>query len=397
MNEVVVLAAVRTPFGKFGGALKDFTLPELGGKVIVEALRRAGVAAEDVEEVAMGVNLPGSDRSIARQAALRAGIPDTTPAFTVDRACCSSMAALNMVSRSLRLGDSKVVVCGGMENMSLVPYFVHAARWGNRLGDIVLKDQLIISCPYSGKARALQAGEESQEYNISREEQDAWAVRSHQRVMAAREAGFFKAEIMPVEIPQRKGDPILFAEDEPVRPDTTLEKLGRLPTIYGSPTVTPGNAPDLSTGATALVLTTREEAERRGIKPLATILTWAMAAGHPDRIASIPATAAKKALASLNLTVDDVDLIEINEAFAAMPLVSTHILGGGDPTQIEAIRAKTNVHGGAIAIGHPTGATAARLVMTIIYSLQARGGGKGLAAICGGIGQGEAVIVQVDA
>jgi acetyl-CoA C-acetyltransferase len=397
MNEVVVLAAVRTPFGKFGGALKDFTLPELGGKVIVEALRRAGVAAEDVEEVAMGVNLPGSDRSIARQAALRAGIPDTTPAFTVDRACCSSMTALNMVSRSLRLGDSKVVVCGGMENMSLVPYFVHAARWGNRLGDIVLKDQLIISCPYSGKARALQAGEESQEYNISREEQDAWAVRSHQRVMAAREAGFFKAEIMPVEIPQRKGDPILFAEDEPVRPDTTLEKLGRLPTIYGSPTVTPGNAPDLSTGATALVLTTREEAERRGIKPLATILTWAMAAGHPDRIASIPATAAKKALASLNLTVDDVDLIEINEAFAAMPLVSTHILGGGDPTQIEAIRAKTNVHGGAIAIGHPTGATAARLVMTIIYSLQARGGGKGLAAICGGIGQGEAVIVQVDA
>ncbi len=397
MKEVVVLAAVRTPFGKFGGALKDFTLPELGGKVIVEALRRAGVSAQDVEEVAMGVNLPGSDRSIARQAALRAGIPDATPAFTVDRACCSSMTAINMVSRSLRLGESKVVVCGGIENMSLVPYFVHAARWGNRLGDIVLKDQLIISCPYSGKARALQAGEESQEFNISREEQDAWAVRSHQRVMAAREAGFFKAEIMPVEIPQRKGDPIVFAEDEPVRPDTSLEKLAKLPTIYGSPTVTPGNAPDLSTGATALVLTTREEAERRGIKPLATILTWAMAAGHPDRIASIPATAAKKALNNLNLTVDDVDLIEINEAFAAMPLVSTHILGSGDPAQIEAIRAKTNVHGGAIAIGHPTGATAARLVMTIIYSLQARGGGKGLAAICGGIGQGEAVIVQVDA
>ena len=307
------------------------------------------------------------------------------------------MAALNMVSRSLRLGDTKVVVCGGMENMSLVPYFVHAARWGNRLGDIVLKDQLVISCPYSGKARALQAGEESQEYNISRQEQDAWAMRSHQRVTAAREAGFFQAEILPVEIPQRKGDPILFAEDESVRPDTTLEKLAKLPTIYGSPTVTPGNAPDLSTGATALVLTTRKEAERRGIKPLATIQTWAMVAGHPDRLASIPATAAKKALDSLNLTVDDVDLIEINEAFAAMPLVATHILGGGDPERIEAIRAKTNVHGGAIAIGHPTGATAARLVMTLIYALQARGGGKGLAAICGGIGQGESVIVKVDA
>jgi acetyl-CoA C-acetyltransferase len=397
MNEVVVVGAVRTPFGKFGGALKDFTLPELGEKVIVEALRRAGIPAEDVEEVALGVNLPGSDRSIARQAALRAGIPDTTPAYTVDRACCSSMAALNMVSRALRLGDSKVVVCGGAENMSMVPYFVHDARWGKRIGDITLKDQLIISCPYSGKPRALQAGEESQEYNIGREEQDAWALRSHMRVMAAREAGFFDAEILPVEIPQRKGNPILFTEDEPTRPDTTMEKLAKLPTIYGSPTVTPGNAPDLSSGASALVLTTREEAERRGIKPLATIQTWAMVAGHPDRIASIPATAVNKALGNLGLTVDDMDLIEINEAFAAMPLVATHILGGGDPERIAAIRAKTNVNGGAIAIGHPTGASAARLVMTVIYALQARGGGKGVAAICGGIGQGESVIVQVDA
>jgi acetyl-CoA C-acetyltransferase len=396
MEEVVVLGAVRTPFGKFGGTLKDFTLPELGEIVIVEALKRAGVPAADVEEVAMGVNLPGSDRSIARQAALRAEIPPTVPAFTVDRACCSSMAAVNMVSRALRLGDAKIVVGGGTENMSHVPYFIHDARWGKRLGDIVLKDQLIISCPYSGKARAVQAGEEAIEYGVGREEQDRWALRSHQRVVAGQEAGFFEAETIPVEVPQRKGPPILFERDEEVRADSTLEKLARLRTVYDSPTVTPGNAPGLSTGAAALVLATKSEAERRGLKPLATIRTWAMAAGHPDKIASIPAAAAQKALDNMGMTVDDVDLIEINEAFAAMPLVSTQILGGGDPDKIEAIREKTNVNGGAIAIGHPTGASAARLIMTIIYALRDRGQEWGLAAICGGIGQGESVIVQIE-
>ncbi|MGD8466408.1 MAG: thiolase family protein [Anaerolineae bacterium] len=396
MNEVVVVSAVRTPFGNFGGTLKDFTLPDLGGQVITEALRRVNVPPEAVEEVAMGVNLPGSDRSIARQAALRAGIPDTTPAYTVDRACCSSMAAVNTVSRSLRLGEASVVVGGGTENMSLVPYFVHDARWGKRLGDIVLTDQLIISCPYSGKARALQAGEEAIEFGVSREEQDRWALRSHQRVMAAQESGFFEAEILPIEVPQRKGPPLLFEKDEAVRPNTSLEKLARLRTIYDSPTVTPGNAPGLSTGASAVVLTTRQEAERRGVQPLATIKTWAMVAGHPDRIASIPATAAQKALDQVGMTVDDMDLIEINEAFAAMPLVATHILGGGDPANVDEIREKTNVNGGAIAIGHPTGASGARLLMTIIYALKSRGERWGLAAICGGIGQGEAMIVEVE-
>ena len=395
MNEVVVVSAVRTPFGNFGGTLKDFTLPDLGGQVITETLRRANIEPAAVEEVALGVNLPGSDRSIARQAALRAGIPDTTPAFTVDRACCSSMAAVNTVSRSLRLGEASVVVGGGTENMSLVPYFVHDARWGKRLGDIVLTDQLIISCPYSGKPRALQAGEEAIEFGVSREEQDRWALRSHQRVVAAQEAGFFEAEILPVEVPQRKGPPLLFEKDEAVRPDTSLEKLAKLRTIYDSPTVTPGNAPGLSTGASAVVLTTRQEAERRGIEPLATIRTWAMVAGHPDRIASIPATAAQKALDQLGMTIDDIELIEINEAFAAMPLVATHILGGGDPAKVGAIRERTNVNGGAIAIGHPTGASGARLLMTVIYALKSRGQRWGLAAICGGIGQGEAMIVEV--
>jgi acetyl-CoA C-acetyltransferase len=396
MGEVVVAGAARTAFGGFGGTLRDFTLPDLGGRVVAEALLRAGIPPDDVDEVALGVNLPGSDRSIARQAALRADIPDTIPAYTVDRACCSSMTAVNMVSRSLRLGEAAVVVGGGTENMSLVPYFVHEARWGKRLGDIVLKDQLIISCPYSGRPRALQAGEEAVEFGIGREEQDHWAYRSHQRVMAAQESGFFEMEIMPIEVPQRKAPPVIFDRDEAVRPDTSLEKLARLRTVYDSPTVTPGNAPGLSTGASAIVLTTRKEADKRGVKPLATIKTWAMAAGHPDKIASIPAAAAQKALDQLGMTLDGIELIEINEAFAAMPLVSTHILGDGDAERIAAIREKTNVNGGAIAIGHPTGATAARLIMTLIFALRSRGATWGLAAICGGIGQGEAVIVKVD-
>jgi acetyl-CoA C-acetyltransferase len=396
MVEVVVAGAVRTAFGSYGGTLRDFTLPDLGGRVVAEALLRAGIPPDDVNEVALGVNLPGSDRSIARQAALRAAIPDTIPAYTVDRACCSSMTAVNMVSRSLRLGEAAVVVGGGTENMSLVPYFVHEARWGKRLGDIVLKDQLIISCPYSGRPRALQAGEEAVEFGIGREEQDRWAYRSHKRVMAAQELGFFQTEIMPIEVPQRKGPPVIFDRDEAVRPDTSLEKLARLRTVYDSPTVTPGNAPGLSTGASAIALTTRKEADKRGVKPLATIKTWAMAAGHPDKIASIPAAAAQKALDQLGMTLDDIELIEINEAFAAMPLVSTHILGDGDAERIAAIREKTNVNGGAIAIGHPTGATAARLIMTLIFALRSRGGTWGLAAICGGIGQGEAVIVKVE-
>jgi acetyl-CoA C-acetyltransferase len=395
MAEVVVVSAVRTPFGKFGGMLKDFSLPELGGLVVSAALERADVEPEAVDEVVMGVNLPGSDRSIARQVLIKAGIPAQKNAFTVDRACCSSMAAITQASRSIRLGEARVAVAGGTENMSRVPYFVHEARWGNRLGDIVLSDQLVIACPMTGKPRAVQASDEAYEYGVTREEQDAWAARSQQRAGAAREAGRFDDEILPVEIPQRKGEALRLDADESPRPDTSVEKLAKLPVIYNSRTVTAGNAPGLNTGASALVLMSSEEAERRAIKPLATILSWSMASGHPDRLASIPATAGKLALEKAGLTIDDVDLIEINEAFAAVPLVSTLLLGDEDPEKTAAIRERTNVNGGAIAIGHPTGATAARMVMTLIYELRRRGGGIGLATLCGGIGEGEAVVVRV--
>jgi acetyl-CoA C-acetyltransferase len=401
-SPVAVISAVRTPFGKFGGTLRDFTLPKLGGLAVSEAIRRARVDPADVEEVATGVNLPGADRSIARQVLIEAGIPTNRVAYTVDRACCSSMAAISMASRAIRLGDTRVAVAGGTENMSRVPYFLTAQRWGHSLGDVVLKDQLVIADPMTGKPRAVQVAEESAEYGVSRGEQDAWAVRSHEKYLAARDAGKFADEIMPIEVPQPKGEAIVFSEDESVRPGTTLEKLARLPLIYGSATVTAGNAPGLNTGASAMVLMSPEEAARRSAEPLATIVGSAMASGHPDRIASIPAEAARLVLEKVGLTLDDMDLIEINEAFAAVPLVSTLVMAGGDREKAEGIRQKTNVNGGAIAIGHPTGATGARLVMTMIYELRRRrdAAGRhrpfyGVATICGGIGEAEATVVRV--
>jgi acetyl-CoA C-acetyltransferase len=402
-DEVAVVSAVRSPFGKFGGTLKDFTLPKLGGLVAAEAIRRAGIVPEDVEEVATGVNLPGADRSIARQILIEAGIPPSRVAYTVDRACCSSMAAVNMASRSIRLGEARVAVAGGAENMSQVPYFLTDFRWGHRLGDVHLKDQLVIACPMTGKPRAVQAGEEAVEFGVTREEQDRWAVRSNELYFKAKAACRFKDELMTIDVPQERGEPVHFSDDESPRADVALEKLAKLPLIYGSPTVTAGNAPGLNTGSSAVVLMSPEEAARRGIKPLATLIGWAMASGHPDRIASIPAESARLSLAKVGLTIDDIDLVEINEAFAAVPLVSTLIMAGRDEKKAEEIRAKTNVNGGAIAIGHPTGATAARMIMTVIYELRRRreaaGDSRpyyGLATLCGGIGEGEAVVVRVD-
>ena len=401
-DRVAVVSAVRSPFGKFGGALKDFTLPELGGLVVAEAMRRAGVDPADVEELATGVNLPGADRSIARQVLIRAEIPPHRVAYTVDRACCSSMAAISMCSRGIRLGDVDIAVAGGTENMSRVPYFLNDQRWGHSLGDVVLRDQLVIACPMTGKPRAVQAGEEAVEYGVTREEQDAWALRSHQRYLAARDAGKFDDEVMPIEVAPERGEPFVFSQDESARPDTTLEKLAKLGTVYGSPTVTAGNAPGLNTGASAMVLMSPAEAERRGRKPLATLISWVMASGHPDRIASIPAQSAQLALDKVGLTVEELDLIEVNEAFAAVPLVSTLVMAGGDPERAAAIREKTNVNGGSIAIGHPTGATGARLVMTLSYELRRRreaaGDSRpyhGVATICGGVGEAEAIVVEV--
>ncbi|MFI1194281.1 thiolase family protein [Micromonospora sp. NPDC020750] len=394
-DDVVVLATARTPFGRFGGALRDLPLPDLGVIPVGAVLHRAGLTGADVDELAFGVNFPGSERSVARQVLLRAGIPEEKVAYTVDRACCSSLAAITLTSRGLRLNDTALSVAGGVENLSRVPYFVHAARFGNRIGDIVLTDQLVVACPHTGVPRAVQAGVEATEYGVDRAEQDDWALRSQQRYADALARGCFADEIVPVDVPDRTGRPVRLAADEAPRPDTTAQRLAALPTVYDSATVTAGNAPNMSTGAVALVLASTAEAARRGTTGLATIGACTQVSGDPQRLASMPARAAQRALARAGLTLDDIDLIEVNEAFAAVPLVTTLALTDGDRGRALRLRERTNVNGGAVAVGHPTGATGGRLVMTMINELRRRGGGRGLVAICGGVGEAESVIVTV--
>jgi len=395
-EEVVIVSAVRTPFDKFGGITKKMTTVELAAPVFEEIMKRAQVKPDEVEEVYLGINWPTSNRSIARQAALKSGIPPQVNATTVDRACCSSMVAIAMAYRAIALGEAEVGIGGGSENMSNVPFFLEELRWGKRIGDVILKDIMVVSCPYTGKTRAVQAGEGAVKYGISREEQDEWAVRSQQLYRKAFETGRFNDEIIPIRVEVEKNKFELLERDQSPRPDTTLEKLSKLPNVYNSPTVTAGNAPGMNSGAAAVVLMNKKKALERGLQPLATIVSHAQASDHPDGIVYTPAYAALKALKKAGMTVEQMDVIEINEAFAAMPLVSTKILGENDEAKIQTIRAKTNVNGGAIAIGHPTGATGARLLMTACYELKRRGGGYGLVTICGGIGEGECFIVKVE-
>jgi acetyl-CoA C-acetyltransferase len=391
-ERVAILGAARTPFGAFGGALRDVSIPDLGAVAAIAAMRRAGVAPEDIDELAMGVNLPGSDRSIARQTALRAGIPDTVTAYTVDRACCSSLTALSMVRRAVLSGEATIAIAGGGENLSRVPYFVDGIRFGRKLGNLVLEDQLVISCPYTGVARAVQASDEGALHGIDRNAQDEWALRSHERAAAAQRSGFFDEEITAFAL---DGDVNPVEHDESIRPDTTLERLLRLPTVNGSATVTAGNAPGLSTGSSFAVIASAVLARNEGRPVLAEMISIAQAAGHPAKIGSIPAVAAREALRRAGLTLDDMDLIEINEAFAAVPLVATLVLADGDEAAANKLRERTNVNGGAIALGHPTGATGLRLIMTAAGELRRRGGGRALITMCGGVGEGEAAVIEV--
>jgi len=395
-DECVIVAGRRTPFGRFGGSLRGLRIPELAGVAIRAALADAGLEPAAVDELVLGVNLPGSDRSIARQALLQSGIPESRNAFTVDRACCSSLTAVALASRAVRSGDAELVVAGGAENLSRVPYFLEDMRFGHRLGAITLTDQLVISCPHTGTPRAVQAAREAALHGVDRKAQDEWACRSHERALAAADAGLFAAEIAPVDLARFGGGDggVVSADESPRR--TSVEALAKLPTVYDSESVTAGNAPGLSTGASALVLATRRTAQARGLRPLAAIESHARVSDHPDRIASVPAKAARVALERAGTPLESIDLIEINEAFAAMPLVSTLLLGERDPRRVESIRSRTNVNGGAIAIGHPTGATGGRLLLTAVRELARRGGGRALVALCGGIGEGEAFVLRVD-
>jgi acetyl-CoA C-acetyltransferase len=379
--------------------LRDLHSIDIAVFAIKECLERSGLKGEDLDELYYGMCIQ-SEAALesnvnARQALLRAGLPSSLVSLTVDRACCSSMSAVQLGFRSILLDEAKTCMAVGAENMSNTPLLINGLRWGRGLLPPILKDHLN-PITYTGfNFLAKDAGDVAIRHGVSREMQDEWAFRSQRRYQQALKEGKFADEMMTIDLPGKKG-PVTFDRDEFPKPDTTIEALSRLKTVYGSPTVTPGNAPGLDAGAAAVILMARSEAERRGLKPLASLLTVQSIAVQPDGIAEAPAPAIRKALAKCGLNLEDMDLIEINEAFAAMPLVATKILAEGDGVKWKELQEKTNVNGGAIAVGHPVGASGARILMTMAYELRRRGGGRGVGAICGGLAQGDAAVIRVD-
>jgi acetyl-CoA C-acetyltransferase len=386
-----LVAGARTPIGKMSGALAGFSAMDLGGFAIKAALERAAVAPDDVDYVIMGQVLQaGQGQITARQAAVKAGIPMSVPATTINKVCLSGLNALYLADLMIAAGEADVVVAGGMESMTNAPYLLPGARGGFRYGNTDLLDAVLhdgLWCAFDNCAMGLGT-ERYAAGQISREAQDELSAKSHERAAAAIKDGRFEAEVVPVAVPQRKGDPILVEADEGVRPGTTAESLGKLaPAFEKGGTVTAGNASQISDGGSAIVVMSKAEAERRGVTPLGELLAYGQVAG-PDSASLLtqPANAIKAALAKLGKAVTDVDLFEINEAFAAVGLASMADLGISDDI--------VNVNGGAVALGHPIGMSGNRLALTLLHELKRRGGGVGAAALCGGGGQGDAVVLR---
>ena len=390
-REAVILSACRTPVGRFLGALADVPAPKLGAIAIAEALRRAGLEGERVDEVIMGnVLQAGLGQNPARQAALLAGLPQETPAMTINKVCGSGLKAVNLAAQAVALGDADVVVAGGMENMSQAPYLLPQARRGYRMGDGNLVDALIkdgLWCALTDVHMGITAENVAERYGITREMQDAFSAESQRRAAEAIASGKFRDEIVPVPIPQKKGEPKIFDTDEHPRPETTVEALAGLrPAFKKDGTVTAGNASGINDAAAALVVASREYAKARGLEPLAVIVSQASAGLDPSVMGMGPLYASKKALDKAGLTVEQIDLIEANEAFAAQVLAVGRELGL-DP-------AKTNTRGGAIAIGHPIGASGARILVTLLHAMIQEKANLGLATLCIGGGQGVATVVR---
>ncbi|KFZ42364.1 acetyl-CoA C-acyltransferase [Anoxybacillus flavithermus] len=392
MGKTVIVSGVRTPFGKFGGSLSSFSAAQLGGMAIKEALVRANVRAEDVDEVVFGTVLQGGQGQLpSRQAAREAGIPWETKTETINKVCASGMRSVTLGDQIIRAGDADVIVAGGMESMSNAPYILPKARWGLRMGDSTVKDLMVydgLTCSFTGVHMGIYGSETAKELGITREEQDRWAYRSHQLAIAAIESGKLAEEIVPVAIPQRKGEPITVAIDESPRKDTSLEKLAKLAPVFDpTGTITAGNAPGVNDGAAALVLMSEERAQKEGLTPLATIVAHTAIAIEAKDFPKTPGIVINELLRKTGKTVHDIDLFEINEAFAAVALASMKIA--------DLPEEKVNVNGGAIALGHPIGASGARIIITLIHELKRRGGGTGIAAICSGGGQGDAIMIEV--
>ncbi len=392
MPKTVILAAARTPIGKLGGGLASLDATELGGTAIKAALERAEVAPEQVEHVIMGqVIQAGQGQIPSRQAQIKAGIPKEVSSETINKVCASGIRAAGLLDAAIRAGDIEVGVGGGMESMSKAPYMLKEARFGFRMGDGKAIDAMIndgLTNPFSGKHMAQEASEVAAELEMTRADMDRWSLRSHELAIKATDEGRLPEEIVPVTIKGRKGDTVVEVDEAPRR-DTTLETLSKLPPIFTKDgTHTAGNAPGVNDGGGALVVASDEWAKRNGKAALATIIAQAQVADDFAYLARTPAKAAEKALANAGLTADDIDLWEINEAFASVTLNSIRMLGIDED--------KVNVNGGAVALGHPIGASGARILGTLVYELRRRGGGIGCAAICSGGGQGDAVIVEVN-
>ncbi|HYH13080.1 MAG TPA: acetyl-CoA C-acetyltransferase [Thermomicrobiales bacterium] len=390
----VLIGGARTPFGKMGGALAPLSAVELGQRALTASIERAGVPMEQIENVIFGQVLQGgAGQNPARQVALGVGLDRSVTAETINRVCGSGMRAITLADTMIRAGDYRVIAAGGMESMSNAPYIVREGRFGYRMGNGVFEDMMItdgLQCAIEGCHMGIHGGSVAAEENISREEQDAWALRSHQRAIAAIESGRMARQIVPVDVPGRKGQVTTVETDEAPRADTSPEALAKLrPAFDPNASVTAGNAPGVNDGAASIMVTSESWARENEVAPRATVLGHAASAWDAPYLAYTPAMAIEMALDRAGIAIADVDLVEINEAFASVTIISSRRLG----LDLE----KVNVNGGAIALGHPIGASGTRIVLTLIQELEDRGGGIGVAAICSGGGQGDAIVIKVDA
>ncbi|MBA3865379.1 MAG: acetyl-CoA C-acetyltransferase [Solirubrobacterales bacterium] len=393
MPSSVILGTARTPFGKMGGALSSLDATDLGGTVIEAALERSGVAPDQVQQVVFGQVLQAGQGQIpSRQAQIKGGIPKEVPSETINKVCASGMRSLGLADLSIRAGDTEVAVTGGMESMSQAPYLLPGARFGFRMGDVKAIDAMThdgLTNPFTGKQMINEASEVSNELEITRVDMDRFAERSHRLAAEATDAGRLADEIVGVTVKSRKAETTV-ETDEAIRPDTTLETLAKLKGIGGGDaTHTAGNAPGVNDGAGAIVVASEEWAQREGRTPLARVLSYGTVADDFAYLARTPANAAKQALEKIGKSPEEVDLWEINEAFASVALNSVRMLGVDEE--------KVNVNGGAIALGHPVGASGSRIVGALVHELLRRGGGLGVAAICSGGGQGDAIVIEVPA
>lgn len=400
-KDIVIVSAARTPFGRYGGSLREHDYFDLGAIPMMEVIKRVGIAPGQVDQVFWGVGDTSPCKDVytpvaARQTLLKAGLPAETVSVSLDKACVSAMSAIQLGCMAMKLGEIDVAIGGGATSFSQEPQIVRGLRFGGfRMGDVKMEDPLFALGYKDFNPVSSDTDDVAHEYGLERVEQDEWAMRSHAKYGEAWESGKFKEEIIPLEIRLPKQAPFMLEIDEQYRPDISMERLSKLKPIYGCRSITAGNAPGLNDGATAILFMTGEKANELGLEPLASIVAMTSIAMAPQRMPEAPGIAMKKVLRMADLSEEDIDVMEINEAFAAVPLVSLQVLCDGDKGKATRLHRKTNVNGSAIAVGHPNTASGARIMMNLIYELRRRGGGLAMGAICGGLAQGDACIIKV--